>query len=268
LLHLKDKPTVAELAGIIKDSMGKVLADPKSLTTGEPVAPMDNLWDRLQHREEPRLRMSFGAKCARQKWYQHHEPDKATSPGLARVSFSMGDLWEVIGFRALEEAVDKHPRLSVPKEYAQQELTMNVDGHLIAGHTDGCLLWDGEPFVVLDFKQTGKWAFNKWEGKRIPPEVWGYRNQAANYMAALRNKGHNVQGFLWLVHLKDVNGFETGWATWDELKPYHKDSMDTFARAIQPHPPARCAGFPDAVPCAGKTRKYCPFFDHCSSDRG
>lgn len=262
-----NKPSVPELSAQLKSWMTEVMSDPEHLRSGEPVAPMQHLWERFTTNEDPKLRLSFGSKCARRQWYSHHRPNKADSPGMARFTFSMGDLWEVLGFRALEEAIEDHPHLDVPRDSAQGEVEIEVDGHAIVGHLDGFLTWDGEPFVAFDFKQTGKWPFSKWDHKRLPPEVWGYRHQAANYMAALRKQGHKIEGFLWLVHLKDVNGFEVGWATWDELRPYHLDAVNTYAVAMGDTPPARCAGFPDAVPCAGKARKYCPFFNHCSEDR-
>ena len=216
-------------------------------------------WSRLSKRDEPRLRLSFGSRCARRMWYSEHRPEAAEPPNPeAFVGFSMGDWWELIAYNAIRtRLVLNNSDIALCLRGSE----VQMDG--IKGHIDGVVVNNERPLAVVDFKQTGKWIYRKWFEGRIPDEVWGYRHQAANYIEALRQEGQEVEGFIWVVHLKDVNGFEVGWATTEELAPYLDESRDFFRKAKADTPPPRCEGFPGNAPCRGKTRTYCPFYTTC-----
>ena len=226
-------------------------------------------WKRLSEREEPRLRLSFGSRCPRRMWYSHHKPETAIPPDPeAFVGFSMGDWWELIAYHAISS------RLLLNKsnlDLSMRGREVEMDG--IKGHIDGLVSQRhesiehlfGGPSYVVDFKSTSKWVHRRWENG-MPDPTWGYLHQAANYMEALRQDGAEVEGFIWIVYLKDVGGFETGIASREQLAPYLTESRDFFEKAKADTPPPRCEGYPDSAPCRGKARVYCPFYTTCEND--
>jgi len=263
--------TLPEIAQELKDALTEGVRD------GNFPAPnqedLAEAWSRLGDRDGQRLRLSFGSRCARRLWYSAHRPEAAEPPNPeAFVGFSMGDWWELIAYNAIRTRLVLN---NSDLELRDRGMEVIMDG--IKGHIDG-LVYQKEPTknypnhkevrCVVDFKQTSKWVFRKWFEGRIPDELWGYRHQAANYLEAIRQQtGDAADGFVWVVHLKDVNGFEVGWATTEELAPYLDESRDFFHKAKADTPPPRCEGFPGTAPCRGQSRKYCPFYNTCSNDR-
>ena len=265
---MSDQELTSQAAGWVKEAMLLGLSNPDTIMdTPEArenvLGELTESWPRLMEKKEHKLRLSYGSRCARRLWYTHHKPEAASAVGPERVTFSMGDLWEVIAFWAVYGGL-KHmnSKLQLDPESNQRE----VDLLGIKGHIDGLLTYEGEPTFLLDFKQTSKWVHRKWIQGRVPDPIWGYPMQAANYIEAMRSEGCDLKGFIWAAHLKDVGGYETGWATTEELAPYLKESATNLARALMDTPPARAGAHPHGTPCRGKARIYCPFYETCSND--
>ena len=235
--------------------------------------------------EQPKLRMSYGKHCEREKWFTYHFPELATNRGIGRVPHTDGNVFEAWAIGALEYALNRTEKWSFDRDWMQKELTM-PDMPGITGHTDGAIFYDGQPFAIVDPKKTRAMAHRWWyprppkgaDGKyekagsgdrRLPPETWGYRHQAGNYLAT---SGLPFKGFMWLVGYRDEDGATIGWADRHEVWPYHDDAKRIYRRAQEVDPPPRCNEDCDGSPCRqwySKTKNaykpFCNFLEPCLS---
>lgn len=224
--------------------------------------------------EQPsRLRLSHGKDCARCQWFAHHHPEKEEPRGVERVSHTMGHIWEAISLGALDYALKDHPDFSFERDWMQKELEC-PDYPDIRGHCDGAIYWRGEPWAIVDPKFTKFFAHKWWfprldKGEepshlkgRIPPETWGYRHQAGNYLAASKLP---FKGFIWVVGFKDSEKLSLGWADADEVLPYHSRAVRDYEAAMSPNIPPPIHPGRDDAPCKDSRYKkiYCGFYKHC-----
>lgn len=220
-----------------------------------------------------RLRLSHGKACARCHWYEHHHPELEKPRGTERVSHLMGHIWEAIALGALDYALAEHPTFSFERDWMQKELIL-PEYPSIKGHCDGAIYWNGEPWAIVDPKYTKFFAHHWWfprleKGEepshlkgRIPPETWGYRHQAGNYLAA---SGLPFKGFIWAVGFKDSEKLSLGWADAEELLPYNKRAIADYTAAMGNKIPPPVHPLRDAAPCMDKRSKkvYCNFYTTC-----
>jgi len=245
----------------------KAIVNPKQPIEKEWFPDMNNIWHRFMSTQEPRLRLSFGALCARQRWFENNMPDAAEPVGKERLMFSMGDLFETLSLPLLKAEIESLPNTNWRLDLNDGDhKTVYLRGY--AGHTDAQLYWRDNPYAIIDTKYTSKWVHKNWEDGRKPDPKWGYRHQAANYIGAYREEGENFKGFIWLCGLREFNDFGNGWMTAEELKPYEEEALAMFKQAESSKMPAPCAGFPNATPCAGKTKTYCKFYKACAQEEG
>lgn len=226
---------------------------------------LDGLYLDFLLRQPERLRLSYGSNCVRRLWYAHHQPEQAEAKdGYARFKFLQASVTERLLLAQLREALDGFPISVGPPSNGQQLLTL--DG--VRGHPDQVLYCDGQPLALLEVKDTTEWSWKKWERGRLPDPIWGYRHQAANYLAAFRQAGTALAGVLWPCRVEERSSrgfrFECGWATAAELLPYETEARANFAAIpAMPAPPARPYPSPTTVPCGTDHKAYCPFRDHC-----
>lgn len=241
------------------------------------------------HEDAPRLRMSYGKDCDLEKWFTHHFPELAKVRGLGRMMHTDGNVFEAYAIGCLEYALDQTDDWSFDRSWMQKELYMPEEARDEKGHTDGAIFWRGEPYAIVDPKKTKYYAHIWWtphppkkenrNGKmvpmkpsmgecRLPPETWGYRHQAGNYLVA---SGLPFVGFMWLVGFRDdPDTLSIGWAERHELEGYHDKAVQSFDRAELPQPPPPCHEDRGASPCRqwfskreGTYKPYCDFLDAC-----
>ena len=237
--------------------------------------------DRITTDTPPKLRMSYGNGCAREKWFAHNMPDSATPRDRSRLVHAMGDLWEIVATETLRNSLPA-PWSLIPY-YDQAEL-VNFDG--ITGHTDGALAYKGKPYAIIDpkfknfMRSVMHWTPKPDKGvkqqlgdRRFPKLTWGERNQAANYVWTEREKGHDFLGFMWICGFRDESAkFHAAWMTADELRPWYDESRQTFLDAKKEHPVAPIHLDRDATPCRvifskkkGTQSIYCNHYHDCIS---
>lgn len=227
----------------------------------------------------PKLRMSYGNGCAREKWFAHNMPDSATPRDRFRLIHAMGDLWEIMALEVLRTSLPLP--WSLEPSYDQATLE-NFGG--IEGHTDGALFYKGEPYAIIDPKfknwtrtcmwwepRTPKGVQQKPGDRRQPTWKWGEPHQAANYVWTEREKGLDFLGFMWVCGFRDDSErFHVAWMTADELRPWYDESRDTFLAARGDSPPPPCHPDRDQSPCMVWVHKgnnikkvYCDHYDDC-----
>lgn len=226
----------------------------------------------------PRLRLSYGKDCDRCQWFAHNSPGLARPRGTERVGHLMGSIWEGAALGHLAYVCSIHPDFEFRPEWMQKELVC-PDFPDIKGHPDGAIYWRGEPWAIVDPKFTKSFAHRWWFPRlekhqepdhlhgRIPPETWGYRHQAGNYLAA---SGLPWRGFIWMVGFRDSEQLALGWADADEVLPYHEYAKETYARAMRPDIPPPIHENREESPCMnwinkskGIKKVYCEFYTHC-----
>jgi len=237
-----------------------------------------------KHRSEdtPRLRMSFGKDCQLEKWFIAHHPDKASPRGLSRMMHTDGNVFEAIAIGCLEYALEQTKHWRFDRNWMQR--TLRMPGRKEEGHTDGAIFYDGQPYAIVDPKKTLSYAHKSWlpvppRGPRggamkpsfgecrLPPERWGYRHQAGNY---LRSADEDFVGFMWLVGMRDSKDLHIGWAERSEVIDYFGRSIEAFEAAERSTPPPPCLEDRGGTPCRhwiskskGIYESYCDFLEPC-----
>lgn len=262
-------PPLHEAAEVIKDTLLHGFHKPDDSSWDPRDLDLNYLMREFLVDEPPKLRLSFGKECPRFQWYAHNEPEKATHRGAMRRRHVSGHLFEYLALWVLEHHLPEP--WSLDTSWAQKTVhTFNLEGH-----TDGALLYAGEPYALLDCKETQPFVFKHWPLGRFPDPKWGYPYQAANYMRAAREEGVHFRGFLWPVGiLGEPDRYECGWADHTELLEYETRAETIFRDAQtlkNPPPPIHPAR--DESPCArwrnktkGIRKNYCEFIHHCEQD--
>ena len=223
--------------------------------------------------DSPRLRMSFGSVCPRRLWLLRNDPAPGTEVEWeTRMKWALGHAFEQLLLLTLRTYLEKQGKdcpWRLDSRGVQKTLTMVVDGEVIEGHTDALVTWNGEPYAIADSKNTTAYSWKRWVDGRMPDEVWGYREQAANYtFSAEREFLATMAGFIWLVGISGFNGYEgleSGWMDRHELIPYGAQADDYFRMALN----ARKIPLPvhpnrDDVPCrSAKGKAYCDQIEKC-----
>lgn len=265
---MKVPPAMTEAAAQVRDLLRDAMLMPRRW--GAEGLGTARIEERFFEIQPARLRLSHGALCDRRHWYERHEPETSLpADGSTRIKFAFGDTLEALmlsSFGGHLEQLNGPWRLD--PEWAQRALARTVCGEEVRGHPDGLLTWDGMPYAIIDSKNTAIWSWKRWEDGRRPDATWGYRHQAANYIAASGDP--RIRGFLWLTGVLDNNNIKeygVGWMTAEELAPYAADAERTYSIAITSTvPPLPVVPGRDAVPCRSKQSVYCRHYDHCIKD--
>jgi hypothetical protein len=276
---MDNRPPLIEAQQMLEHTLGKGL-DAGNLNPSYMVDRFAEIAERVATDDAPKLRMSYGNGCAREKWFVHNMPENAIPRDRSRLVHAMGDMWEIIALETLRVNLPYPWNLST--EYDQGELE-NFDG--IKGHTDGALYYDSQPYAIIDpkfkeFNKTCRW----WEprvpkgiqqqpgDRRIPTDKWGEKHQAGNYVWTERDKGRDFLGFMWICGFRDqADKYHCAWMTADELKPYYEESKHTFEVARKSNvPPPPIHPDRDESPCMvwlhkgkGLKKIYCAHYHDC-----
>ena len=265
------KPTLQEAADVCAKAAYEAVMNPVWPKGRDPrdIPDMAHLIHGFFEDTPPRLRLSFGARCARQRWYDHNEPENAVKRDGMRMRHAMGQLFEDIMRIAM---IEKMPAPWTLDNSWEQKL---VRAWGVEGHTDTMLCYEGVPFAVADWKHTMSYVWKHWEDGRKPDPKWGYRHQADGYIQGARNLGIELEGAVWVVGLMDKpNEMYGGWMTTEELAPWGYEAETMFIQARDPNIiPPPCHPNRDASPCCawqskrdGRRTKYCSHLEWCEQD--
>jgi hypothetical protein len=272
------KMRTEQAAAEIKSLMAEALLVPRPWSAMPLDSMMADAGRAFFETQKKGLRLSYGADCDRQRWYEDHEPEKASLiDGQTRLKFSFGYCFERLLLSSLGGYLEmiQGPWM-LDAEWAQKEITLDVGGRKIPGHPDGLLLYQGKPAFIMDPKMTTASMWKGWEEGRMPDAMWGYRHQAANYLrAAEAIIRARLKGMLWLVGVvaaykpTQLESVEVGWMTEEELRPWGARADAGYRAGMGSRIPLPVNQMRDATPCCGKGGKpsYCGFHDHCRKDQ-
>lgn len=269
--HIKD--AAPQLAALADKALRAAMdwSDPKEEGRDGPRSAglLDSAAECFLYQQKPRLRLSFGAVCERQKWYQHYRPDLAEqSDGAEKLVMVGGYVFEKLFLEALGGYLEKFGGpWRMERGFAQKELTIEVGGEKIVGHPDCALLYEGQPYAIGDCKSTSEAALKYWKDERFPDELWGKPHQAGNYLKA---EAREFPYFIWWLSLRDFKGVHTrsaiGWATRAELMPFAAQAEKIWLKVLNsPNKPLPRIN-PDSkgAPCRNDKTIWCDHWDACS----
>jgi len=259
-----------ELRDLSAHMLGKmdILFDGKSTSEWPKGIKIDtaDLGPRVTDQQEIGLRLSHGMDCDRVQWYKHNEPQfHVPPPAMIQLEkFSVGDLWEAYSHGILPHCM--------PTDWTYiNAKNMEITLRGIKGHLDGLIINKKKKWLIIsDSKASSGFRHKKWTEGHKPDEPWGNWNQAANYCYAMdalcrrdtsKYHGYKVIGFVWPALVTGGFGWDlaAGWATRQDIEPWHKKTQDSYRRAKSlASPPIR---WQHTNVC-----KYCNFRQHCKKD--
>lgn len=137
------------------------------------------------------LRMSASGKCARQIGYQLYGFESEPLPPRSIMVFRLGDTIEA----ELKALLVKYLPPHIEVELLNEEISVDIDGVKILGHTDGIIK---QPIqAVLEMKSINTMRYKSLSREGIP---FDYQMQATAYMKAL-----GLKKTLFMFYNKDTS---------------------------------------------------------------